>query len=176
VDPHPQGRKTGRPAGAGATKYETVINLKTARRSNRHDVGARRADPVIRKRREFIRAGGAAMARPLAARARQSAKQHRIGMLETISPELNVAHLDASTTACGNSVTTKDRVIPSSIAQPTVCRPVPGWLPSWSGRVDLIVARGAGRHKPESAETIHVMASVGDPLLVVDSLALSGPT
>ena len=29
--PHPKGRKAGRPTGAGATKYELLINLKTAK-------------------------------------------------------------------------------------------------------------------------------------------------
>jgi putative ABC transport system substrate-binding protein len=29
--PHPQGRAASRPAGAGAEKYEPVINLRTAK-------------------------------------------------------------------------------------------------------------------------------------------------
>ena len=46
------------------------------------------------RRRDFI-AFAAAVAWPLAARAQQPAKRYRIGMLETISPALNAAHLDA---------------------------------------------------------------------------------
>ena len=132
------------------------------------------------RRREFITLlGGAAMAWPLAARAQQSAKQHRIGMLETISPELNVAHLDAFRNGLrqlgyseGQSYTIEYRSADGRADR----------FPDLAAElvrlgVDLIVARGtpAAIAAKNATETIPVvMASVGDPLLVVDSLARPG--
>jgi putative tryptophan/tyrosine transport system substrate-binding protein len=128
------------------------------------------------KRREFITLLGSAAAWPLAARAQQSAKQHRIGMLETISPELNVAHLDAFRDGLrqlgyseGQSYTIEYRSADGRADR----------FPDLAAElvrlgVDLIVARGtpAAIAAKNATETIPVvMASVGDPLLVVDSLA-----
>ena len=47
------------------------------------------------KRREFMLAVGGAAVWPLAARAQQPAKTWRIGMLETISPDLNAKNIEA---------------------------------------------------------------------------------
>ncbi len=55
------------------------------------------------KRREFITLlGGAAASWPLTVRGQQAGKVWRIGVLETISPELNAANFDALRRALRN--------------------------------------------------------------------------
>jgi putative ABC transport system substrate-binding protein len=128
------------------------------------------------RRREFITLLGAAAAWPLAAHAQQSAKQHRIGMLETISPELNVAHLHAFRNGLrqlgyseGQSYTIEYRSADGRADR----------FPDLAAElvrlgVDLIVARGTPAAIAATETIPVVMASVGDPLLVVDSLARPG--
>jgi putative ABC transport system substrate-binding protein len=132
------------------------------------------------KRREFITLlGAAAAAWPLAARAQQPAKSYRIGMLETISPALNAAHLDAFRKGLRELgyVEGKNYTIEYRSADGRAER-----FPELAAElvrlgVDLIVVRGTpGTIAAKNAtRTIPVvMTSVGDPLLIVDSLAHPG--
>ena len=131
------------------------------------------------KRREFITLLGGAAAWPLAARAQQPAKRYRIGMLETVSPALNAAQLDAFRSGLrelgyveGQSYAMEYR------SADGYANRFPSWRPSWSGSGSTsswseehpaaIAAKNATGTIPV------VMASVGEPLLVVDSLARPG--
>src|SRR5215510_9795914 len=132
------------------------------------------------KRREFMTLlGGAATAWPLAASAQQATKSYRIGMLETISPALNAAHLDAFREGLRQLgyVEGKSYVIEYRSADGRAER-----FPELAAElvrlgVDLIVVRGtpATIAAKNATGTIPViMASIGDPLLIVDSLAHPG--
>ena len=133
------------------------------------------------RRREFISllGGAAAVAWSLAASAQQATRSYRIGMLETISPALNAAHLDAFREGLRQLgyVEGKNYVIEYRSADGRADR-----FPSLAAElvrlgVDVIVARGtpAAVAAKNATETIPViMASVGDPLLIVDGLARPG--
>src|SRR5262249_15899449 len=136
-------------------------------------------EPLAVKRREFITLAGSAAVWPLAARAQQAMRSYRIGMLETISPALNAAHLDAFREGLRQLgyVEGKNYVIEYRPADGRAER-----FPELAAElvrlgVDLIVVRGtpATIAAKNATGTIPViMASVGEPLLIVDSLAHPG--
>jgi len=119
------------------------------------------------RRREFITALGAAVAWPLAARAQD--KKYVIGILETISVELNAANIDALRRGLqelayteGQNMRLEYRSADGQAAR----------FPALAAelvrlKVDLIVTRGtpAALAAKEATSTIPiVMAAIGDPL------------
>jgi len=132
------------------------------------------------KRRTFITLlGSAAVAWPVAARAQQPAKRYRIGMLETISPALNAVHLDAFRNGLRELgyVEGQGYTIEYRSADGRADR-FPGLAAELVQLgVDVIVARGtpaAIAAKNATGKIPVIMASVGDPLLIVDGLARPG--
>jgi putative ABC transport system substrate-binding protein len=134
------------------------------------------------QRREFISlVGGAAVAASNPARAQAPAKNHRIGILETVSPSLNTRNLDALRRGLRELgyVENQNYVLEYRSADGEVRR-----FPALAGElvrlgVDLIVTRGtpAARAAKDATETIPiVMAAIGDPLGagIVASLARPG--
>ena len=132
------------------------------------------------KRREFITLlGGAAVAWPLTARAQQPTKTYRIGMLETVSSALNTAQLDAFRKGLrelgyveGQTYKIEYR---SADGQAERFPELADELVRLG--VDLIVARGTPATiaaKNATRRIPVIMASVGEPLLIVDSLARPG--
>jgi putative ABC transport system substrate-binding protein len=131
------------------------------------------------RRREFITLLGGAAGWPLAAHAQQPGKTYRIGLLETISPALNAPELDAFRKGLrelgyveGQKYTIEYRSADGQAER----------FPNLAAElvrlgVDLIVTRGtpatiAARNATGTIPV--VMASVGEPLLVVDTLARPG--
>ena len=134
------------------------------------------------KRREFFALAGSAMAAwPLAARAQQPAKIHRIGILETVSSSLNAKNLDALRRGLRELgyVESRNYILEYRSADGDAER-----FPALAGElvrlhVDLIVTRGtpAAQAAKNATETIPVvMAAIGEPLGigVVASLARPG--
>ena len=131
------------------------------------------------RRRDFIAGLGTTAAWPLAAGAQQPTKSYRIGMLETISPALNAPQLDAFRQGLRELgyLEGQQYAIEYRSADGRAER-----FPELAAelvrlRVDLIVARGtpAAIAAKNATGTIPViMSSVGDPLLIVDSLARPG--
>jgi putative tryptophan/tyrosine transport system substrate-binding protein len=134
------------------------------------------------RRREFITlVGGAAVAASGPAGAQQPAKIRRIGILETVSPSLNVKNLDALRRGLRELgyVESQNYVLEYRSADGDA-----GRFPALADElvrlgVDLIVTRGtpAARAAKNATETIPiVMAAIGEPLGmgVVESLARPG--
>jgi putative ABC transport system substrate-binding protein len=133
------------------------------------------------KRREFMLALGGTVAGPLIARAQPTAKTWRIGMLETISPDLNAKNIDALKRGLRDLgyVENQNYVLEYRSADGDSER-----FPAFADelvrlRVDLIVTRGtpAARAAKSATESIPiVMAAIGEPLGmgVVASLARPG--
>lgn len=133
------------------------------------------------RRREFILAVGGAVAAPLVARAQQPAKTWRIGVLETISPDLNAKNIEALKRGLRDLgyVENQNYVLEYRSADGDSER-----FPAFADelvrlRVDLIVTRGtpAARAAKSATESIPiVMAAIGEPLGtgVVASLARPG--
>jgi putative tryptophan/tyrosine transport system substrate-binding protein len=133
------------------------------------------------KRREFMRAVGGAALWPAAARAQQPGKTWRIGVLETVSPELNATNIDALKRGLRDLgyVENQNYVLEYRSVDGDSER-----FPAFAEelvrlRVDLIVTRGtpAARAAKSATESIPiVMAAIGEPLGtgVVASLARPG--
>jgi putative tryptophan/tyrosine transport system substrate-binding protein len=131
------------------------------------------------RRREFIATLGGAAAWPIAARGQQQPKVWRIGMLETISAELNAANLGAFRQGLRELgyVEGRNLVLDYRSADGDAKR-FPGLVAELIHlNVDLIVTRGtpAALAAKNATSTIPVvMAASGEPLLVVASLARPG--
>jgi putative ABC transport system substrate-binding protein len=133
------------------------------------------------RRREFILTLGAAVAWPLAARGQQPGKIWRIGVLETVSPDLNAKNIEALKRGLRDLgyVESQNYVLEYRSADGDSDR-----FPAFAEelvrlRVDLIVTRGtpAARAAKSATESIPiVMAAIGEPLGtgVVASLARPG--
>jgi putative tryptophan/tyrosine transport system substrate-binding protein len=133
------------------------------------------------RRREFMTLFGGAAASSLAARAQQPAKTWRIGMLETVSPDLNAKNIEALKRGLRDLgyVENQNYALEYRSADGDSDR-----FPAFADelvrlRVDLIVTRGtpAARAAKSATESIPiVMAAIGEPLGtgVVASLARPG--
>ena len=128
------------------------------------------------RRREVLAGLGAAAAWPLPARAQHAGRTFRIGVVEPISAELNAANLAAFRQGLQDLgyVEGRNLVLEYRSADGDAGR-YPVLISEFIGlKVDLIVTRGtpAALAAKKATSTIPVvMASLGEPLLVVASLA-----
>jgi putative ABC transport system substrate-binding protein len=131
------------------------------------------------RRREFMTLlGMAAAALPVAARGQQGGQIFRIGMLETISAELNATNLTAFRRGLQELGYTEGRnlILEYRSADGDASR-FPALISQFIGlKIDLLVARGtpAALAVKQATRTIPVIMVVGEPLLIVDSLARPG--
>ena len=131
------------------------------------------------KRRTFITLLGGAAAWPLQAYAQQARQTFRVGVVETISAELNATNLAAFRGGLQELGYTEGRnlVLHYRSADGDATR-FPALISELVGmHVDLIVTRGtpAALAAKDATTTLPVvMAGLGEPLLVVDSLARPG--
>ena len=138
------------------------------------------------RRREFIGLVAGAAAWPLAARAQQGGQTFRIGLVETISAELNATNLAAFRRGLQELGYTEGRNLVQRSARERDrshrsadgdASRFPALISELIGlNVDLIVARGtpAALAAKRATRTIPVVMAVGEPLLIVDSLARPG--
>jgi putative ABC transport system substrate-binding protein len=132
------------------------------------------------RRREFISfVGGAAVVWPLAARAQRVGQVFRIGVVETISADLNAVNLAAFRRGLRELgyVEGSNLILDYRSADGDANR-FPDLISDLIRlNVDLIVTRGtpAALAAKKATKTLPVvMAGLGEPLLVVDSLARPG--
>src|SRR5262245_6667935 len=131
------------------------------------------------KSREFITLlGGAVVALPVAARGQQGGQTFRIGTLETISAGRNATNLGGFRRGLHELGYAEGRnlILEYRSAEGDASR-FPALISELIGlKVDLIVARGtpAALAVKQATRTIPVIMAVGEPLLIVDSLARPG--
>jgi putative ABC transport system substrate-binding protein len=131
------------------------------------------------RRRDFITLlCGAALVEPLAARAQEPGRTFRVGMVETISAELNATKLAAFRRGMRELGYMEGRnlVLEYRSADGDATR-FPALISELiSLNVDLIVTRGtpAALAAKNATSTMPIVAILGDPLLVVASLARPG--
>ena len=131
------------------------------------------------RRREFLGALAGAAARPMAARAQQAGKVYRIGVLETTPANMNVSNMEALRQGLRglNYVEGRNLVIEYRSADGRGER-----FPALATellhlKVDVIVTRGTPAvlaAKNATTTVPVVMAAMGEPLMVVSSLAHPG--
>src|SRR6201993_5588131 len=131
------------------------------------------------RRREFMILLGGAAAWPLAARAQQAGRVWRIGVLETTSMALNAANFEAFRQSLRDLgyIEEQNLIIEYRSAEGRGERFADLAADLLRLNVDLIVTRGTPAvlaAKKATTTTPIVMTAMGDPLMVVASLANSG--